>query len=228
TVRVTDNGLPALSSTQTFTITVNNVAPTAAIVGAPTSSPEGSAIDLTSTVSDPSTADTTAGFTYAWSVTKDGNPFATGSDADFSFTPDDNGSYQVTLSVTDKDGGVGSASATITVTNVAPTAAINGAPSSAPEGGAISLTSTVTDPGTADTAAGFVFAWSVTKDGSAFASGSAADFSFTPDDNGSYVVTLTVTDKDGGVGTASATIAVTNVAPAAAISGPAGGVRGQT
>jgi hypothetical protein len=30
--------------------------------------------------------------------------------------------------------------------------------------------------------------------------GTAANFSFIPDDNGTYVVTLTAADKDGGTG----------------------------
>ena len=56
----------------------------------------------------PSTADTTAGFTYAWlrrrrtaTRLRDRLP------ASFAFTPDDNGPYVVSLTATDKDGGVG-------------------------------------------------------------------------------------------------------------------------
>src|SRR5262249_31151372 len=117
-----------------------------------------------------------------------------------------------------------------TVDNVAPTASITGVPASGhgPEGTAISLGSAVTDPSSADTVAGLSYAWSVTKNGAAYASGSAASFSFTPDDNGTYVVTLTATDKDGGVSQpASATLTVDNVAPTAGVSGPSDGVRGQ-
>src|SRR5204863_217550 len=102
-------------------------------------------------------------------------------------------------------------SKTVTVTNVAPTVAITGAPATGPEGATISLGSNVSDPSSADTTAGFSIAWSVTRDGSPFASGSAASFSFTPDDGGSYVVTLTATDKDGGQGSDSRTIAVPDV-----------------
>src|SRR5262249_24800338 len=66
------------------------------------------------------------------------------------------------------------------------------------------------------------------KNSSAYASGTAASFSFTPDDNGTYVVTLTATDKDGGTSpSAQRTILVDNVAPTAAITGPTDGVRGQ-
>src|SRR5262249_58431267 len=62
----------------------------------------------------------------------------------------------------------------------------------------------------------------------ACASGSAPTSRSAPDDNGTYVVTLTATDKDGGVSQpASATIRVDNVAPTAGVSGPADGVRGQ-
>src|SRR5205085_8226126 len=104
---------------------------------------------------------------------------------------------------TDDDGGVGSNTKTVAVNNVTPTAAIVGAPASSNEGTAISLTSAVTDPGTADT---FTYQWGVTKNGNAYASGSASSFSFTPDDNGTYVVTLTVTDDDGAVGSDTKTV----------------------
>ena len=167
--------------------------------------------------------DTAAGFTYAWSVTDNGSPYASGTSAGFTFTPDASGTYVVTLTATDKDGGVSQpASATIIVDSVAPTATITGAPASghSPEGTAISLGSTVTDASPAETAAGFTYAWSVSDNGSPYASGSAANFSFTPSDNGTYVVSLTATDEDGNASQpATATITVDNVAPTAAITG---------
>src|SRR4030095_11046746 len=132
-------------------------------------------------------------------------------------TPDDNGTYVVTVTVNDGDGGTATQSKTTTVTNVAPTATINGAPPNSPEGTAISLTSGVTDPSTVDT---FTYAWSVTKNGSAFASATTQNFTFTPTDNGTYVVSLTVTDDDGGAGSApTKTITETNVAPTVTING---------
>jgi len=144
-------------------------------------------------------------------VTKNGNPYASGSASSFSFTPNDNGTYVVSLTVTDDDNGSGNDSKSINVTNVAPSAAIIGAPASSPEGTLISLTSSVTDPGSADT---FTYAWSVTKNGNPYASASTQNFSFTPNDNGTYVVSLTVTDDDLGSGSDSKSINVTNVAPA--------------
>jgi hypothetical protein len=188
-------------------VNITNVAPLVAIDGVPATSYEGTAINLTSSVTDPGALDT---FTYAWVVKKDGTSYATSTAATLSFTPDDNGAYEVSLSVTDDDGGVGTVSQTISVLNVAPAPTILDAPASPVEGTAISLTSSATDPG-ADTFSGY--AWSVKKNGSAYASGSGASFSFTPDDNGAYEVSLSVTDEDGGVGTTSQTITVTNAAP---------------
>src|SRR5262249_21308055 len=167
-----------ISGSQSAVLTVSNVPPTATITGLPATghSPEGTAISLGSSVTDPSPADTTAGFTYAWNVTKNGVAYASGTTANVSSTPDNNGTYVVTLTATDKDGGISpAAQTTITVDNVAPTASITGAPASghSPEGTAISLGNTVTDPTSADTGAGFTYAWNVTKNGVAYAKGTA-------------------------------------------------------
>jgi Ca2+-binding RTX toxin-like protein len=204
----------------TQVVTVAGAAPTPTIGGLPANntSPEGTAVTLTASATDPSSADQSAGFAFAWSVTKNGTAYATGSGANFSFTPNDNGTYAVTLTATDKDWVAGTTTATVTATDVAPTPAIAGAPATSPEGTAISLTGSATDPGTADVVA---LAWAVTKNGVAFASGSGAAFTFTPDDNGTYVVTLTATDTDGAAAPTSKTVAVSNVAPAVGLSGPA-------
>jgi len=184
-----------------------------AINGAPSTSPEGTPIALTSTV-------TVSGGSYAWTVTKNASSFTSGTASNLTFTPDDNGTYVVTLIVT-ISGQTASDSKTISVTNVAPTAAILGVPVSAFEGSAITLTSMVSDPSTVDTAAAFLYSWTVLKNGSPFASGSAPSLTFTPDHSGSYAVTLNVTDKDGGTGTALTTINVANVPPViTSVTGP--------
>ncbi|MCP6757061.1 hypothetical protein NL533_36085, partial [Klebsiella pneumoniae] len=77
--------------------------------------------------------------------------------------PDDNGTYVVTLKATDKDGNAGYSSKTITVTNVAPTPTMTGFQASNPEGTQITLGSSVRDPSTVDSAAGFTYGWNVTK-----------------------------------------------------------------
>ena len=103
-------------------------------------------------------------------MTKDGSPFAAGSAADFSFTPDDNGTYVVTLQVADKDGGVGTATATVAVTNVAPTASLAG-PADGVRGQPLAYAGTFTDPGTADT---HTLAWAVTRGGVPYAAGAGS------------------------------------------------------
>jgi hypothetical protein len=219
TVSATDKDGGVGSATKS--VSVANVAPVAFIFGAPVSSPEGTAVNLTSSILDPGTADT---FTYAWSVTKNGAAYKSGTASTFTFTPIDNGTYVVSLLVTDKDGATASDSETVAVTNVSPTPTINTPPATSPEGTLISLTGSAVDPGTVDT---LTYAWGVTKNGQAYTTGSGTTFNFTPNDNATYVVTLTVTDKDGGVASTSKTIAGTNVAPTPSIAGaPASSAEG--
>lgn len=104
-----------------------------------------------------------------------------------------------------------------------PTASINGAPANTDEGTAIALTATVSETANPATAA-----WSVSRAGSVYATGAGMTFGFTPDDNGEYLVTFSVQDALGRIGTTSQTITVANVAPRnLTLSGPAGGLRGQ-
>ncbi len=218
TVTVTDDD--GGSDSESLDFPVINVAPEPAILGAPASVFEGTSITLTSSVVEPGSADT---LTYSWSVTRNGNPLAlpagtVTNGTSFGLNLDDEGTYVVTLTVSDDDGGVGSASVTITATGVAPTVAIVGLPATAPEGSLIALGSTVTDAGL-DAVLGFTYAWLVTKNGSEFITGTLSNLDFTPDDNGLYSVSLTVTDNSGLSTTVGGSITVTNVTPAAIITG---------
>ncbi len=197
-------------------ITVTNVAPTASITNPVTTSPEGTSITLDSAVTDPSTVDTTAGFSYLWHVTdSNGQTITDGTGANFTFTPDDNGSYSVSLTATDKDGGVSTAAVdAISVTNVAPTATFgNNGPVN--EGSPVTVSfSGQSDPSTADTAAGFQYAYALSESGlsTATPSGSAtSQFTFTT--FGNDTVWGRIIDKDGGYTDYSTTFMVNNVAP---------------
>ncbi len=208
-------------STTTFPLVVNNVAPTATISNnGPVN--EGSPVTVTlSGGTDVSSADRTAGLKYFFSTAQSDRDLDTyasaGSTNSQNFTFNDNGTYTVYARILDKDGGFTDYSTVVTVNNVNPVATINGAPATSPEGTAINLTSTVTDAGTADT---FTYAWRVTKNGVAYGTpGTAASYSYTPNDNGTYTVTLTVTDDDTGSVTTTALTTVTNVAPTLVISG---------
>jgi len=184
------------------------------INGAPASSPEGTTINLTSTVTERGQIlPHKASYTYAWNVTKDGKPYASGNQANFSFTPNDNGTYVVRLTATDRLGRKGTSSNSIAVTNVPPSVAITGVPSQATVGTPISVGSSVHDPSSVDQQAGFTYSWTVTQqggNGTVVASGNQANFSFTPASAGTYVISLSATDKDGGTGSTQQTVAVTN------------------
>ncbi len=147
------------------------------------------------------------------------------------FTPEDNGVYLVTLTVTDLAHGnaVYVDHKQLKVANVAPhTVAILGAPTSPIEGSSLTLTSSVIDPGLSEA---LVYAWSVTKDNQPYTVSNAANSSltWTPSDNGVYVVRLSVTDKDGAMASASPlTLTVVNAAPVTSITGqPTSPVEGQ-
>src|SRR5205807_4177612 len=136
---------------------------------------------------------------------------AGGTGTTFSFTPTDAGTYTLTLTATDKDTQSSNDSRTITVTAKAPTATITGAPASVVEGTPVSLGSTVTDGVDDDTP--ITYAWSVTAgNGQSLASGTSANYSFTPMENGTYTVSLTATDKDGQQGRDSEKMTVTTKA----------------
>jgi len=116
-------------TTVTSQVAVVNVGPSVTITGAPAPVVEDDVVTLGSDATDPGPTDV---LTYAWTVTRDGAPLASGSGPDFSFTPDAAGSYEVTLVVGDGDGATATAQVLIEVT-AAPQAESEPAPKPAPE-----------------------------------------------------------------------------------------------
>ena len=82
-----------------------------------------------------------------------------------------------------------------TVVNVAPTVTLSGPSTSGVAGDSLSFTASATDPSTVDTAAGFTYNWSF-GDGTT-ATGPTASHIYSA--AGTYTVSVTATDKDGGV-----------------------------
>ncbi|MHC4562515.1 MAG: Calx-beta domain-containing protein, partial [Planctomycetota bacterium] len=99
-LRVTDD--EGETDTDTAEMIVTNVAPTPSIAGV-TTALEGDPVSLTGSATDPAGANDT--ITLDWTVLKNGAPFASGSGPDITFTPDDNATYEVTLTASDEDGG---------------------------------------------------------------------------------------------------------------------------
>jgi PKD repeat protein len=217
TVTVKADDGHGLSATATFTATTIGVAPTvsisrgttglsaSALSSAPVSTAEGTAVNLNGSASSPSAEDNAAGFTYSWTVTKNGTAFGTGSAAAFSFTPDDEGTYVATLQATDDGNMTGTSSVTVIGTDVAPSAKITSV-SWTPQlvltvHQSVDFAGTFTDPGTLDThTTGWDFGDGVTG------SGLSASHSYNA--AGTYTVTFTVTDDDNGVGQATTTVTV--------------------
>jgi hypothetical protein len=218
TVTITANDGTASTFT-TFTLTVTNVAPSATFT-APSSLSEGSSILLALTSpSDPSTADTAAGFTYAFDCGSGYGSF--GSTSSTSCATTDNGSRTVKGKIRDKDNGETEYTASVTITNVAPTGALA---SSGPitEGSSATVSfSGQADPSSADTTAGFHYAFSCANGNlstaSYAASGTTASISCPFADNGTYPVKGRIIDKDGGFTEYTTNVEVTNVAPAVTV-----------
>jgi PKD repeat protein len=212
----------ATRTVSTSPITVANVPPTVTIQNLPGSAiSTGQSFSLTAHATEPGNG----GYTYAWTVNGAQLPLSTSQT--FSGTAQLSGAYNVVLTVTDAEGGVGTATGIITVSDLAPTATITGAPSTTPEGTAITLASTASDPGT-QFGETFTYLWTVTRNGSSYpvTSATASNFTFTPNEYGNYVTTLTVTDSQGTATATTANITVTDVTPTSTLAAVPTAVRG--
>jgi hypothetical protein len=195
--------------------------PPTAEAGGPYNVPEGGSVMLDgSGSSDPD--EPAAGLTYEWDLDGDavfGEAGETGATPTFSAAGlDGPTSRVVTLRVTDAGALAATDTATVNVTNVAPTvAAPTVAPEPSDEGQAATASATFTDPGLPDT-----FTCTVDYgEGDGPVAGTVAASTCTGpahvyDDDGTYTVTIAVSDDDGGNGVNSASHEVENVPPAVA------------
>ena len=196
------------------TVAVDNLAPANLAIGGATTGAEGVSVTITGSATDVA-ADP---LTYSWNF-GDGTT-DTGASVNHTFV--DDGSFLVTMTVTDGDGGTASTQSTVVISNTAPTIDSVTVPGTGSEGVAINTSATGSDDGT-DT---LIFTWNF-GDGTQVVTGPSVSHVYA--DQGTYSVLLTLTDDGGATDTSTSTVIVGNVNPVLTFSNfPAGGNEGAT
>ena len=204
------DGSGGLSNLAILFVNVNNVAPTASAgTGQTISEGDGLTLDASGSADIAGASDP---LTYSWDINGDGvygdatgvNPTLSASDLSTLGVNDGPNNFQVTVRVSDGDGGVTTSSAVVvSVASLPPTltvsAPIDGFQGVVGQSRVLQLTTT--DPSGVDTAAGFTYSinWG---DGSAVetVTGSALrQIQHAYAATGTYTVTVTAQDKDGEV-----------------------------
>lgn len=188
-----DDGATASTSTS---VTINNRAPSVS-VSCDDPANEGETITCTASASDP---DGDA-LSYSWGDTFSG----TSSSSSRSFS--DAGTYAVSVTVTDDDGASDTWSGSVEVNNRAPSVSAS-CDDPALTSQTITCSASASDPD----GDSFSYSWGGTFSGTT--SSSSRQFS----DDGSYSVSVTVTDDNGATDTWSSSVTVNNRAPTTGIS----------
>jgi hypothetical protein len=178
---------------------------------------EGDSVSFAGSASDPQEGDLSP--SLVWESDLDG---PIGSGAGFDLSSLSVGAHTITASVTDGDGQSNSAQVAFTVdANTVPGVTITapGAGASFVDGDPVSFGGTAIDAQDGDLTAGL--AWTSDRDGPI---GSGAAFAISTLSIGTHLITASVSDGHGAVGSATVTIAVSvNTPPAVAITSPANG-----
>jgi len=210
-LRVRD-GDGGVSTTQTALVTVSNVQPVAN-AGTSYTEDEGSAFTFNGSAVDPGN-DT---LTYEWDFTYSGGVFNIDQAGDGLTAPQytyaNDGDFTVALRVLDDDTVSAVVTASVTVTNVLPTASAGG-PYTGTQGTQLAFSGSATDPGSNDS---LTYEWDFEYDGATFSTvgpttASGLDLTsppYTYSQSGTFTVALRVSDDDGtsSVATAQVTMA---------------------
>jgi hypothetical protein len=183
---------------RSFAVQPPNKPPTAE-AGGPYSVDEGGSVNVHASRTDPENG----ALAYAWDLDNDGTFETDGQDVPFNAASVDGPATKtIKVQVSDDMGLTATDEAIVNVNNVVPTVQ---SIATSPQGGqlvgkSITFTGKVTDPSSADEAAGFSWKWSF-DGGLTYSpgSGTSNEFVKTFDRCGSYKVSAMATDKDSGV-----------------------------
>ncbi|MBI2205681.1 MAG: Ig-like domain-containing protein [Candidatus Rokubacteria bacterium] len=172
------------------------------------------AATVTGTTTVTMTAAGGSGSGYGYKLDVDGANVYTGANGTFSWntTTVANGAKTLIATVTDSNGKTGTASISVTVSNVIPAPTVT---FTAPANGAtVSGTTTVTMAGSGGSGSGYSYKLAI--DGTEVHSGTSASYSWntTTTANGAKTLTAAVTDSNGKTGTASISVTVSNTTTA--------------
>lgn len=221
-----DNGGHGSASTNV----VVNGSPTVG-VGGPYSGIEGAGVTAYATAADPDADTLSVSWTNLVTSADSGTTCSLANTSTLAptLTCNDDASVQISVQVTDGINPPVHDTTTVTIDNAPPSVATPQlAPNPAPTGGTVSLGATFADPGTHDTHSATInWGDSTTSAGAISESGGTGTVSGTHAyaASGTYHVTLTVTDDNGGIGISSADIVV-NAAPSVGAGGPYVGLEG--
>ena len=198
------------------TITIVNAPPTADFSNSGPVFERGTATVQFTNVSDPSSVDQSAGFTFSYDFNDDGtfeisNTGSTSVSVPSQLLDDGPSTVVIHGRITDKDGGSTDYTTTLIVQNVAPTAVLtNGGPVSGGAPAVVSFSDQF-DPSNADTAAGFHYSFATSEAGLAStyaAAGTATSANFSFPSAGSYTIFGRIIDKDNGYTTYQSEVVV--------------------
>ena len=186
------------TGTDSFTVDVNNVAPTAS---ATNDSPnvEGNAVTVTALASDPGSGDS---FTYSFDWDNDGNYDIVDQESAFAeHTFDQDGVYTVGVRVRDDDGGVGEATTLAIVTDGAPASDFSFSQDPLIGGSDVQFT----DESTSSPDSIVAWAWDFGDGSISIEQNPFHAYGRT----GTFNITLTVTDSDGSEAAVTHTVVIT-------------------